>query len=513
MKFMIKANSMVHLKRYLFRMKNSPKGLFFLFLIFFIGLVGISQERKNPQKINPHPAPKPFERTRTGIHPPYPWPISTPEAQGLNSDIFDRAFHIAEHMPYLRCVLIARNGYLIGERYFHLYNQNDPQAIHSVSKSVLSALVGIAIEQGYIQSIHQRIMDFFPDYAETVADPRFFAITIEQLLTMTAGLPPNESSPGFRNPYELDLFASPNWVEYIFNHPLGFNPGEEYHYSNADTHLLSVIITRATGMSTKDFADRYLFEPLNISVRDWEQDPQGYYTGGFQMYFAPRDMVRFGDLYLRSGSIDGGQIVSEHWVKDSIRFQAQADQFGYGYLWRLYNIFDYNCYFAWGYGGQFILNIPELNMVVVTIAFPNPVRLDAGLNADYIFKWMVHYLLYPIYSSLGDPPYNPLEASASTYENRSLLQAEYINQVNWQPNTRNSTVNVTRYRIYQLEHRIYDLTNNNWILLDEVNAGTYEFWDPVLESDQKYYYAITAVTDDNRESIAVVATTQHPQNN
>jgi len=484
-----------------------------LFLLVIIGLSGISQERKNPFKFNPPSSLKPIERTRIETQPPYPWPISTPEAQGLDSEIFVHAFHIAEHMPYLYSVLVTRNGYLIGERYFHFYNQNDSQAIHSVSKSILSALVGIAIDRGYIRSIHQRLMDFFPDYAETVVDPRFFEITIKQLQTMTAGLPPNESSPGFRNPYEREMLVSPNWIEFIFSHPLDFNPGEEYHYSNADTHLLSAIITRSTGMSTKDFADRYLFNPLNISVRDWEQDPQGYYTGGFRMYFTPRDLARFGDLYLHNGYIGGKQILPAQWVRDSIHFHVPGDQFWYGYLWRLYNIFGYNCYFAWGYGGQFILNVPELNMVVVTIALPNPVRLDSGLHADYIFKWLVHHLLFPISSFLGEPPYCPLDAIANKQENRSLFQAEYINHLRWRPNPRNSRVNVNRYRIYQLDHRIFDLTNNTWFLLDEVSAGTYEYWHPVLEADQKYYYAITAVTNDNRESVAAIASAQYPQNN
>jgi hypothetical protein len=490
---------------------NTPKWPLLFLLLTMIGLAGISQERKNPHKFISPSLNRPIHRTLAEVKPPYPWLISTPEAQGLNSEIFNHAFHIAEHMPYLRSVLIARNGYLIGERYFHLYNQNDSQAIHSVSKSILSALIGIAIDRGFIRNIHQRMMDFFPDYAETVVDPRFFEITIEQLLTMTAGFPPNESSPGFRNPYELDMLASPNWIEFIFSHPLEFNPGEEYHYSNADTHLLSALITRATGMSTKHFADTYLFEPLNISVRDWMQDPQGYYTGGFRMYFVPRDLARFGDLFLHYGDIDGRRILSPFWVGDSTRFHVPGEQFGYGYLWRMYNIFDYDCYFAWGYGGQFILNIPELNMVIVTIALPNPVRLDAGLHADYIFKWMVHHLLFPIYSSLGEPPYHPFDASASKQKNSSLFKSEYINHVSWRSNPRNAASNVTHYRIYQLDHRIYDLTNNEWFLLDEVNAGTYEYWHPVPEAEQKYYYAITAVTDNNRESIAAIASAQYPQ--
>lgn len=483
-----------------------------LVLLAFFGFTGISQEWRKPIKRTPPSLSLPLQKTRAETRDPYPWLVSTPESQGLDSKIFEHAFQIAENMPYLYGLLVTRNGYLIGERYFHFYTQDDSQAIHSVSKSILSALLGIAIDRGHIQSIHQKIMDFFPDYTEIVVDPRFFEITIEQLLTMTAGLPANESSAGFRNPYELEMLSSPNWVEFIFSHPLDYNPGEEYHYSNSNTHLLSVIITRATGMSTKDFADRYLFEPLNISVRDWEQDPQGHYTGGFRVYFAPRDLARFAELYLCKGYIDGMQVLSEQWIEDSIRFQVQADQFGYGYLWRLYKTFDYNCYFAWGYGGQFILSIPELNMTVVTIAHPNPVRLDSGLHADYIFKWIVHHLLYPIYSALGEPPYYPLEATAIKYENRSLLQFQYINSLKWQPNPRNAAVSVARYRIYQLAHRIYDLTNSDWFLIDECEAGRYEYWHPVQEADQKYYYAITAVTSDNRESIAAVASAQYPQN-
>lgn len=231
------------------------------------------------------------------------------------------------------------------------------------------------------------------------------------------------------------------------------------------------------------------------------------------MDFAPRDLARFAQLYLRRGYIDGMQILSEQWIEDSIRFRVQADQFGYGYLWRLYNIFDYNCYFAWGYGGQFVLNIPELDMAVVTIALPNPARLDSGIHADYIFKWIVQHLLFPIYSALGEPPYYPLEASAIKYENRSLAQVQYINSLKWQPNPRNAGVNVTHYRIYQLTHMIFNLPNNDWFLIDECEAGTYEYWHRVQEADQKYYYAITAVTDDNRESIAAVASAQYPQNN
>lgn len=479
-------------------MENHPKIMIWIpcFLIFLTAS-GITQD-----------APK-----KRGNYSPYPWQVSTPAAQGLSSEIFENAFQVAEKMPYIYSLLITRNGYLIGERYFHFYTQHDSQAIHSVSKSILSALVGIAIDRKYIHSVNQKIMGFFPEYTAILVDNRFMDITIRQLLTMTAGLPANESSPGIRNAYELQMLSSDNPVEFIFSHPLDHNPGEEYHYSNASSHLLSVIITKATAMSTKAFAERYLFAPLQISVRDWLRDAQGYYYGGFRMYFVPRDLARFGQLYLNLGNIDGDRrILPQQWVQDSIRYQVQGDFFGYGYLWRLYRVFNYNCYFAWGYGGQFILNIPELNMTIVTIANPNPVRLDAGLNADNIFKFMIHQFLYPLYSSLGEPPYHPLQARAVTYENRSLTQFQYSNHLTWHPNPRNDTgdVNIQRYKIYQLAHRIYDLTNDEWQLLGEVAAGTLEFWHQNTEKNRLYYYAVTAVNDDNRESVAAVATTQYP---
>jgi CubicO group peptidase (beta-lactamase class C family) len=454
-----------------------------------------------------------LEAYQTDVRPPYPWPESTPEAQGIDSRIIERALELGEQRPSLNCLLITRNGFLIGEKYYHFITQEEPHLVASVSKSFLSSLIGLAIENGFIPSIEKKIMDYFPDYAASVADPRFFDITIQHLLTMTAGLPGSEIRRGIKNSYEIALWSSSDHLRFIFERSLANPPGELFWYSNAGTHLLAVILARATGMSALEFADLYLFEPLNISVSQWNQDPQGYYYGGFDMYFYPRDMARFGELFLHKGEINGLQIFPESWIEESTGFQVEAsDGFTYGYLWWRFSILDYDVYFAWGYGGQFIMNIPDLNMTFVTIGRRGQVRLDAGINSDHFFKLLIYQLLFPIHSFLGDPPYSPLEARAEKVENRSLFFTQYINILRWNPNPANNAVNINRYRIYQLERRIVDLLNNNWILLAEVNTGTTEYRHLVQDEEQRDYYAVSAVTDDGRESLIAVAGCQYPVN-
>ena len=444
---------------------------------------------------------------------PFDWPVSTPQAQGIDPGIVDRVMRISERIPYIYGLLIARNGYLIAERYFHFYTQNDEQKIQSVSKSILAAIVGQAIENGFISGLDQKIMDFFPDYAPITVDQRFFDVTVAHLLTMTSGLPPSESPRGVRNPYELSFFSAENQVRYIFEHPLENNPGEVYNYSNTGTHLLSVITARATGMTTREFAEQSLFAPLGITVRQWNRDKQGYHYGGFGMYFAPRDLARFGQFYLQGGNASGVQILSRDYISDSISPHSETGMFRYGYLWRLFDILDCDIYFAWGYGGQFILNIPKLDMVIVTVSDPHPIRLDSGYHSDRVFKLMIHQILFPIISALGDHPYSPKDTRARKIENRSLVQRQYFNLINWAPNPLNSTgVEITHYRIYQLEHRIVDLSNDEWQFLGEVGAGTHRFLHFGEEEDQIYHYAVTAVTADGRESIPSVCTCQYPSN-
>jgi CubicO group peptidase (beta-lactamase class C family) len=298
---------------------------------------------------------------------PYEWPEANPEENGFNTSRLDDLYAIAEDMPFLLSTLVIRHGKLLVEWYFNNGTRNRAFHIHSASKSFTSALVGIAIHEGFLESVDQKLVDFFPEYFNPEIDERKWNITIKHLLTMTAGFNFNESVDEF-----VAYSTSDNWVKHAIELPLLNNPGEDWHYGTIQTNLLSAIITRAANMSTRDFAEEYLFGPLGISISHWHQDPQGYYTGGHEMYFVPRDMARFGYLYLNNGSIDGYPIVPSSWVQESLTdFEGEAYHYqstGYGYQWWLAKLGDYITSSARGLGGQFIYCVPELDMVVVTTA-------------------------------------------------------------------------------------------------------------------------------------------------
>ncbi|MFX1252156.1 MAG: serine hydrolase domain-containing protein, partial [Promethearchaeota archaeon] len=286
----------------------------------------------------------------------------------------DWVHQAAENMPYLRSVLIIRHGTLLVEWYFNDGSENVAFHIHSASKSFTSALVGIAVKEGLLTDLDQKMLDFFPEYDTPQLDPRKRDITLRHLLTMKAGFNFNDTALEW-----MAYSQSPDWVKYAIELPLIHDPGEDWHYGTPQTNLLSAIITKVSGMSTREFAEQYLFEPLQISIRNWNQDPQGYYTGGHEMYFVPRDMARFGFLYLNNGSIDGKQIIPHEWVQESLTDYAEGRvdegmsssfylDVGYGYQWWLQTFSGYNTFSARGLGGQFIVCIPELDMIVVTTA-------------------------------------------------------------------------------------------------------------------------------------------------
>jgi CubicO group peptidase (beta-lactamase class C family) len=263
--------------------------------------------------------------------------------------------------------VIIRNGYLVSERYFNGFDKNDFHNIRSVSKSFLSALLGIAIHKNYIPDLDVKIMDYFPEYVN--ADSRFRQVTIRHLITMHSGLDNDHNNFG-------PIFYSDDWLGATLNQTLIANPGEEFHYTTAGTHLLSAILTKSSGMSSYDFAQTYLFNPLNISLGLWEKGPRGYYFGGSDMHTSPRNMAKFGQLYMNNGMMNDVRIVPSAWVTSSIQDRMLREDLtwgpltnmGYGYLWWLGTISGYKAFIALGHGGQFIIAIPELQMIVTTVS-------------------------------------------------------------------------------------------------------------------------------------------------
>ncbi|MBV6716439.1 serine hydrolase domain-containing protein [Paenibacillus chitinolyticus] len=288
---------------------------------------------------------------------------------------------LAELEPVIRSeysningVVIVRNGAIACERYYNGYGPEDTHHVASVTKSILSALIGIAIDTGFIKHVDQKVLDFFPEYVSDAADSQKREITLRHLLTMTAPYP-------FEDWHEpLDkMCMQPDWVKYTLD-MLG-QKGEigTFKYSTAGAHLLSSILTRSTGKSAREFANERLFRPIGMKeipdyemesfgfedlfgkkVRGWVQDPNRISTGGWGLTLTPRDMARFGLLYLNRGLWNHHPIISGTWVNESTAMNAN----NYGYLWWLREEDGVYAYSAIGDGGNVICCIPEKDLVV-----------------------------------------------------------------------------------------------------------------------------------------------------
>jgi CubicO group peptidase (beta-lactamase class C family) len=293
-------------------------------------------------------------------------------AARLDTARLARAYARAAELPRLRSLLVEWRGIVVGERYFRGATRAMPANIKSASKSIISALVGIAISRGDLRGTDQTLGDLLPTETRDL-DTAKRAITIEDLLTMRTGL----ESTSFWN-YGRWV-TSRNWVRYVLAQPVIAPRGSAgpMIYSTGSTHLLSAILTRATGMSTRRYAERHLAAPLGIRLRGWTTDPQGIYFGGNDMRMTPREMLAFGRLYLAGGQAQAGapgmyrQVLPRTWIDSSWVARTHSDWSGheYGYGWWIRSAWSPNgrhaVYYAWGYGGQFIFVVPSLDLVVV----------------------------------------------------------------------------------------------------------------------------------------------------
>jgi CubicO group peptidase (beta-lactamase class C family) len=267
-------------------------------------------------------------------------------------------------------VIVVKGGKIIAERYYNGKTINDFNNIHSVTKSICSALIGIAFDRGYLTDVDSKLIEYFPEYAVLPdVDPRLEEITLRHILTMQAGFRFYETLESW-----IPYVESENWTEYALQLSFIHAPGTRYHYSTPQTNLMANIIPSVTDMSTMEFAAEYLFECLGIEVGYWLQDPQGNYTGGHELYITPRDMAQFGLLYLNEGDWFGTQIISEEWYHESTIKQVERYspfeeiENGYGYYWRTVDQDQSHLYYALGKGGQIIYIVPDLDLVVVTAA-------------------------------------------------------------------------------------------------------------------------------------------------
>jgi len=277
-----------------------------------------------------------------------------------SSEAAKSVFDEAESIRSLRSLLIQQGGELIGARFYNNASPDRPYNIKSASKSVISILIGIAADRGVI-SLDETLGDYFPEYFSENPDSVKEVITIRNLLSMQSGL----ETTSFYNYGRWVI--SDNWAEWALDRDMIEQPGGKMVYSTGTSHLLSVILTKAAGRSTRSFASEYLFEPLGIRPGGWDRDPQGYYMGGNNLALTPSDLLKIGQMMLNGGSWQGRQIVSSAWVADTFKSYTRSNYnpYNYGYMWWNREVGGEQVFFAWGFGGQYIFIIPSLDSVVV----------------------------------------------------------------------------------------------------------------------------------------------------
>ncbi|PGW55769.1 6-aminohexanoate hydrolase [Bacillus thuringiensis] len=301
---------------------------------------------------------------------------------------------IQEEYKNMNGMLVVQKGNIIFEKYYNGQGPDDAFHVASVTKTIISALIGICVNKGYIKSVNQKVIEFFPEYKRKASE-----VTVRHLLSMTAPYP----FVDWQEPLE-ELCTQEDWVQYALNR-MG-NGGEigSFKYSSAGAHVLSAIITSATGKNAREFANEYLFQPLGMreipnynmkvfgfddlfgkDVKGWVHDPNGISTGGWGLTLTARDMAKFGQLYLSDGIYNGKQILSKSWVQESIAMNSNQ----YGYLWWLREENGIFSYCAMGDGGSMICCIPKQDLVVVIASEVMPNARDRW---EVIVKYILPYI-------------------------------------------------------------------------------------------------------------------------
>jgi len=307
-------------------------------------------------------------------------------------EALDRELASGKH-GYVDSMLVIRHGTVVFEKTYDrskdyarlfagkgapgIYNYYDPawhpyykgtnlHTMQSVSKSVTSALIGIAIGRGEIPGAGVKVMPYFADF-QIPADPRRDRMTLADVLTMRTGIRWDEETAAYTDPANncAAMEGSEDWVRYVLEQPMAEQPGKTFLYNSGATELLSYLLAKATRMPADDYAKEHLFGPLGIKDFYWKRTPKGLADTEGGLYLAPRDLAKIGRLYLQDGVWDGKRLLPEGWVKASTTSATATNEnaFEYGYQWWV--LPDAGAYAAWGYGGQFLFVVPRLDLIAV----------------------------------------------------------------------------------------------------------------------------------------------------
>jgi CubicO group peptidase (beta-lactamase class C family) len=316
------------------------------------------------------------------------WETATPGSVGLDSALLAQLGQdaAAGAFPNIHAVLVARHGRLVLEEYYNGFDRETRQYTASVSKSVGSILLGIAIDQGLVPPVHAAggdapLSELLPEYDDRLATPAKRGLTLRHVLTMSAGLEWDEQSFPYddqRNDW-IRASRSGDPIAFVLDRRVVAEPGTVFNYNGAFALVPAYLIERGTGAGTDRYAEQHLFSPLGIADYEWERLPNGMTDTAGGLHLRPRDMAKLGQLYLDGGVWGGSRVVSESWVRASVQEHTVTEgQPNYGYLWWCGD-FHYVgrstfTFLASGHGGQKIYVFPELDMVVVLThaVFDNP---------------------------------------------------------------------------------------------------------------------------------------------
>jgi CubicO group peptidase (beta-lactamase class C family) len=324
--------------------------------------------------------------------------MAAPVSQHVNEAALANAYSRGQSTVGLHSLLVVRNGFLIREQYFGDATADRLQDVRSVTKSVMSLLVGIAIAQGVLPGTSERLDALIHPPVAVIDGPKA-GITVDNLLTMTSGFSWDESTPGGYNEWVL----APDQIDFLLARPLSDLPGARFNYNSAAVHLLSVGLSQAAARSTQSFADENLFAPLGISDRAWEVDNRGYNNGAAGLSLRPRDLAKIGQLVLQDGKSAARSVVPAAWINEMVATHQQPGwQYGpvtrmaYGYLWWLSNVGGHAVAFGWGYRGQYVLVARDLNLVVVATS-----ALDAPIPPDQEAEDVLDLIVSGVLPAIG----------------------------------------------------------------------------------------------------------------
>jgi CubicO group peptidase (beta-lactamase class C family) len=319
------------------------------------------------------------------------WQAAAPATVGLAPAPLERLQAAVAAMPFAHSLLVARNGCLVAEAYFNGYGKNAPQRLSSVAKGVISALVGLAIEDGLFEGPEQPLVPLLPARLQALADPAKAKITLADTMTMQSGLASTDIDVG-----HFDWRWSADPAALTLGQPFRAAPGTEFRYNTGNAHLISAALTERSGMATNEYAERRLFRPAGIAISDWSRDKAGLDFGGIELFMTPRNLARFAQLYADAGRIGGRQVVPAAWVERSTRPLVppgpSMDEFSYGYFWWRVEVEGTPVVVARGWGAQTVFVLPEFKLVVVATGNFFVLQEAAARNASQVRAAIYDYL-------------------------------------------------------------------------------------------------------------------------